>query len=579
MSQSAKAEEHPQHQVRISKPFYIGTYSVTRGQFAKFVAATNYKTDAETDGKGGRGYTSDAKNTREQKPEFNWRNPGFPQTDEHPVVNVSWNDTVAFCKWLGAQEGTTYRLPTEAEWEYACRAAATTAYYFGDNPDDLASYGNLADAAFKKQFPDLSFQMSQASDGYVFTVPVGSFRPNRWGLYDMAGNVWQWCSDWYGQDYYKDSPVADPKGPAAGASSVRRGGGFDNPPACGRCSYRGYSEPAGRLDTIGFRVVREPDSPAASIPPANTPTPSEPTAKLQTITNSIGMKLTLIPAGEFMMGSPGNEPGAHADEHPRHQVKITKPFYLGTYSVTRGQYAKFVSAAGYQTDAEKNGKGGVGATGDAKVPFAHDPKFNWRNIGIDQTDGHPVVNVSWNDAVAFCRWLSQQEGKTYRLPTEAEWEYACRAGTTTAYFFGGRAEDLGKYAWYGGNSDGATHEVGLKRPNPFGLYDTLGNAWQWCSDWNGKDYYESSPPADPPGPRAGSGAWPVVAVGTIRRHSAAAPCATMSSPRTVTTPSDFAWCASPIRRHPPVRRKTHGRRATPTPSCRRSPTRPASSWR
>ena len=132
---------------------------------------------------------------------YSWRNTGFEQTDEHPVVNVSWNDAVAFCKWLSKKEGKTYRLPTEAEWEYACRAGTTTRYYSGDDPETLAKVGNVADAALKAKFPDWKYTI-KASDGYVFTAPVGKFKPNAFGLYDMHGNAWQWCADWYGEEYY-----------------------------------------------------------------------------------------------------------------------------------------------------------------------------------------------------------------------------------------------------------------------------------------------------------------------------------------------------------------------------------------
>ncbi len=228
------------------------------------------------------------------------------------------------------------------------------------------------------------------------------------------------------------------------------------------------------------------------------------------ITNSIGMKLTLIPDGQFMMGRPQNEHGKLADQRPPHSVKITKPFYLGTYSVTRGQFSKFVAATGYKTDAQTDGKGGFSFLGSTMITgalfaqVAAPQELNWRDPGFPQTDEHPVVVVSWNDAMAFCKWLSEKEGKTYRLPTEAEWEYACRAGTTTAYFFGDDPDELDRYAWFADNSGQTTHEVGQKLPNHFGLYDMLGNAWQWCADWYENDYYAGSPPADPQGPDAGS---------------------------------------------------------------------------
>ena len=153
---------------------------------------------------------------------------------------------------------------------------------------------------------------------------------------------------------------------------------------------------------------------------------------VNTITNSIGMRLTLIPEGTFEMGSPEGDKDAEQDEKPQHRVRITRPFYLGVHEVTRGQFRRFVDEAGYQTEAEKDGKGGWGWNEETKK-FEQNTRYTWQNPGFEQTDDHPVVNVSWNDATAFAEWLSRKEGKTYRLPTEAEWEYACRAGTTSRY--------------------------------------------------------------------------------------------------------------------------------------------------
>jgi formylglycine-generating enzyme required for sulfatase activity len=248
--------EHPQHRVRITKPFYLGTYHVTRGQFRQFVKETSYKTDAEKgENPGAFGWNPDKK-TFDFNEKYSWRNVGFEQTDEHPVVNVSWTDAVAFCKWLSRKEGEIYRLPTEAEWEYACRAGTTTRYYSGDDPETLAKVGNVADAAAKAQFPDWIWTI-KANDGYVFTAPVGKFKPNAFGLYDMHGNAWQWCADWYGAEYYTASPADDPAGPDSGNGRVLRGGSWDSRPDVIRSAARGRGSPDFRLDySAGFRVAR-----------------------------------------------------------------------------------------------------------------------------------------------------------------------------------------------------------------------------------------------------------------------------------------------------------------------------------
>ena len=247
--------EHPQHRVRITKPFYLGTYHVTRGQFRQFVKESGYKTDAEKgNNPGAVGWNPD-KNTFAFDKDYSWRNAGFQQADEHPVVCVSWNDAVAFSEWLSRKEGKTYRLPTEAEWEYACRAGTTTRYYSGDDPETLASIGNIADAALKKKVPKAN--AIKADDGYVFTGLVGKFKPNAFGLYDMYGNAWQWCADWYGEDYYGKSPVDNPKGPDTEGIHVLRGGSWIGGPDCA-CSASRYWLKPGDLSYCfaGFRVAR-----------------------------------------------------------------------------------------------------------------------------------------------------------------------------------------------------------------------------------------------------------------------------------------------------------------------------------
>ena len=214
-------------------------------------------------------------------------------------------------------------------------------------------------------------------------------------------------------------------------------------------------------------------------------------------TNSVEMKLVLIPPGEFLMGSPGDDKDATDEEKPQHRVRIERPFYAGATEVTRSQFRRFVEEKGYKTEVEKDGKGGW--SWDAAKQWVQDPRFTWRTPGFDQTEDHPVVIVTSNDASAFCDWLSRREGRTYRLLTEAEWEYACRAGTTTRFSFGDDESALEQYAWCAANSGNHTHPVAQKKPNAFGLYDMHGNVWERCSDGYDAAYYRRSPEVDPPG--------------------------------------------------------------------------------
>jgi formylglycine-generating enzyme required for sulfatase activity len=243
--------EGPQHEVTLTKAFYLGKFEVTRGQFRKFVDTKGYQTDAEKDGKGGWGYDAETKKFA-QKPEYTWRNPGFAQTDAHPVLNVSWNDAKAYCAWLSAKEGKTFRLPTEAEWEYAARAGTKTRYHTGDADASLEGYANVADARAKKIFPD--WTTFAFDDEFPFTAPVGQFKANGFGLHDMIGNAWEWCEDGSDTKAYQRGDCKDPL-VAEGASRVLRGGSWGSSPGFCRSASRYAYEPANRNRDIGFRLA------------------------------------------------------------------------------------------------------------------------------------------------------------------------------------------------------------------------------------------------------------------------------------------------------------------------------------
>ena len=249
--------EQPVHKVKLTKSFYMGTYEVTLGQFLKFYHDASYKTDSEKDGDGGWGYDPNNKEKPfEQKAKYRPWSWGFEgQTNEHPVVNVSWNDAKAYCEWLSRKEGKTYRLPTEAEWEYACRAGTKSRYWNSSDPEDLVSIDNVWDGAAKSRF-EFAVNTLTGSDGHAFSAPVGRFKPNPFGLYDMHGNAAEWCEDWYDENYYANSPPEDPKGAAAGSSRVIRGGGWSYDAVYCRAANRDEDPPSSRGSHVGFRVVR-----------------------------------------------------------------------------------------------------------------------------------------------------------------------------------------------------------------------------------------------------------------------------------------------------------------------------------
>ena len=245
----ADVEEKPQHEVAITKDFYLGKFLVTKKQFARFVEAAKYKTEAEIDGNGGWGF--DGKDFR-QDPKFTWRNPGFAQAEDHPVVEVSWNDATEFCKWASSVAKRRIELPTEAQWEYVCRAGTTTRYFTGDKAESLDGSANMLDRTAKKQFPDLT--TVDIDDGYIFTSPVGKFRPNPFGLHDMTGNVWEWCADYYDSKYYGNRYNKNPVNLEKCIDRVVRGGSGLNDPRYCRSASRNMDAPGAPYLNGGFRV-------------------------------------------------------------------------------------------------------------------------------------------------------------------------------------------------------------------------------------------------------------------------------------------------------------------------------------
>ncbi len=507
--------EGPQHRVAITKPFYLSAYEVTQQQY-RLIAGTNPSYFSSS---------GDGKETVVGQ-----------VTQRHPVENVSWFDAVSFCNKLSEQEkrrpsyaiternvtrtdGNGYRLPSEAEWEYACRAGSTGAFHFADE-SELDKHAWIA------------------GNSRETTHPVGEKQPNGFGVYDMYGNVVEWCWDWYAAEHYETRAgrggVNDPLGPAAGMHRVLRGGYISQNADC-RSASRGGQPPNTRISDAGFRLVMTIDAVKALTrtenvpPPAVAPFDAEQAKQHQTawvehlgvpVEKSVDIggvgKITmvLIPPGEFLMGSTDEERARLVEEAkaadggfsidripnegPQHRVKITQPFWLSRHEVTRGQFRAFLEQADHKTEAERNGKGGFGVLGGK---WGQDPRLVWSNPGFEQTDEHPVVQVSRNDALAFCRWLSKKAGGVkYALPSEAQWEYACRAGSTTLFYFGDSEAALREQVWSKENSPRGTHSVGQLKPNAWNLFDMHGNVWEWCADGYAADYYKQSPTDDPTGP-------------------------------------------------------------------------------
>jgi len=454
-SPEGPVSERPQHNVYLDA-YQIGKYEITNAQFARFIEESGYALQG------------------------NWRNFGdntpadYPDNyPNYPVMNISWNDAKAFCDWASAHwvgwEGC--HLPTEAQWEKAARGTDGNIYPWGNDWD--AEKCNNFDCT---QFSAGSMLNINSGRG---TLPVGSFPAgaSTYGVMDMAGNVWEFCADWYDGFYYTVSPYRNPQGPENGTYKTLRGESWwsedwmDNA-FWFRSASRGQNQLT--LDEFypvnGFRCAR----PMPSYPPA--------------------IEWVTIPAGEFTMGSPDEE--GYADERPQHIVNLDE-YQIEKYEVTNAQFARFIEESGYA------------------------PEGDWRHFNGSPADypdnypNYPVIRVSWNDIKAFCDYASVHwagwEG--CRLPTEAEWEKAAR-GTDTRTFPWGNDWDASKCNnWFGAQpaemlniSNGrGVLPVGyfLAGASQYGVLDMAGNVGEFVSDWYDADYYSVAPYSNPTGPDTG----------------------------------------------------------------------------
>jgi formylglycine-generating enzyme required for sulfatase activity len=417
-------EEEPVHPVTL-KNFYIGKYEVTQAEWKAVMG----------------------------------NNPSLFKGDDLPVERVTWYDAVEYCNKKSRKEGLTpcytgsgddiacdfsadgYRLPTEAEWEYACRGGQESRNYTfsgSNDPLEVAWYRVNSEAK---------------------TQPVGLKKPNELGIYDMSGNAWEWCWDWFDMNYYRTGPRDNPTGSAAGKTRLYRGGGSGGHYFWMRCTGRYTYPPRYHHWFIGFRVVKNDPGPG--------PAPA-------------GM--IFVKGGTFLMGN--SEGGA--GEKPRHRVTVGT-FYMGKFEVTQEEWLAVMGNNPAYIRGAKN----------------------------------PIHSISWYDAVEYCNRRSRKEGLTpcytgtgddivcdfnadgYRLPTEAEWEYAARGGLHSRNYRYSGSNNLDEVAWHPNNSGYVPHPVGRKKPNELGIYDMSGNVWEWCWDWYTFDYYKNSPAINPKGPSSG----------------------------------------------------------------------------
>ncbi len=237
--EEGREETETQHRVTLYRGFFMQVTEVTVDQWRAFVEDSGYKSTATETGcmvlKDGEW---------DVRKGYHWEKPGFSQQGDHPVTCVSWKDADAFARWLSQKAEGTFRLPTEAEWEYACRAGSAARFYWGDKAEcNRANFGNSWTNECRRKEP-------------LRTVKVGSYQPNQWGLYDMHGNAWEWTHDWFAD--YPEGPVTDPTGPEWGERRAVRGGSWWSYSRFCRSAARVRNSPDQAFHTLGFRLVRTP---------------------------------------------------------------------------------------------------------------------------------------------------------------------------------------------------------------------------------------------------------------------------------------------------------------------------------
>ncbi len=469
--------------IRIERPYAMGRYEVTRAEYAVFARATGRDTALVRC----RTWVEAKQGFRDLEIRWDGANVPAVPTDRHPASCIDWHDAAAYADWLSERTGKRYRLPSEAEWEYAAKAGTDTLRPWGDDPDAGCHQMNANDRSTVRRYP-LGWGRIDCDDGHADVAPVGSLQPNAFGLYDMLGNVWEWAEDCASLEYIGRPTDARAWVWDGGCRRrIQRGGGWSTGPERTRPGFHGDGSADDRADFAGFRVVRElgPPGPERVRASADHGVAAMPEAVVAVAPrrepDCAGCPAMLrLPAGEFSMGSSADdyEHDLRSGETPALRVKIRRSFALGLREVTAGEFREFIAASG------------------------HRPRFG---CALHGEDAQPARCITPTDADRYLVWLSARSGRSYRLPSESEWEYALRAGTSTARFWSGRdshegvsisrACDFGNVKDVSGReldspgpwarcTDGhpGVAPVGSFATNPWGFFDLVGNVRELTAD-------------------------------------------------------------------------------------------------
>ncbi|MGN1239030.1 MAG: formylglycine-generating enzyme family protein, partial [Muribaculaceae bacterium] len=408
-----EADELPTHKVKLSRNYLIGETEVTQALWSAVMDASRGSAGAGSIG------------------------------DNYPQFNISWNECCTFIAKLSAFTGIPFRMPTEAEWEFAARGGLKSQHYIYSGSSSLDQVG-----------------WNTGNSGYTSNL-VKQKQPNELGIYDMSGNVWEWCSDRY--DLYSSVYQVDPIGALSGDNRVLRGGAWNCNASNCRISKRGNSAPTSSSSAIGLRLAV-----------TNGEVYSSKSASKTFAVKGVVFRMIEVEGGTFKMGAtPEQGNDAYGDEKPTHDVTVSS-YYIAETEVTQALwYALMHEKPGVSNNDKWNSKYGFG-------------------------DDFPAYFVSWDRCQEFITELNNITGAKFRMPTEAEWEFAARGGNKAKGFKYCGSNSIDEVAWYGG---GTTHKVAQKKPNELGLYDMSGNVDEWCSDWYDSNNYSGD--VDPTGPATG----------------------------------------------------------------------------
>lgn len=515
MGDEKNPNAQPIHKVKLES-FQLSKYEVTTAEFEQFLLATDYKREGKC--------SLIHPTVKLDLPFWPPRKPDPDNLNTRAAFCINWADANAYVDWLNTQTGKHYSLPSEAQWEYAARAGSNTRYVHGNEESKLCDYANVyhTTAQLQSRDMDLSQPGVACNDFTSFSGAVGSFLPNPFGLHDMTGNVSEWVADCAADNYVGAPTDGSARTIKNCTRHILRGGSWadaenrveisyrqlvdDRTPNAVQAAFRlalSNGEKNSHNQNFAVNLQRQQDK--AKTDRANSQALIERTLATRKTWNTgklIVPPMVTIPAGEFLMGGEDDE-----KSKPVHRVTV-KAFKMSPYEVTVKQFKQFVEQTGYVIGDDRCWQWVDENGGSFKAGFDVVPG-NWLTPAYAPSDYHPVMCVSWDDANAYLKWLSQTTGKHYRLPTEAEWEYAARAGNTSKYGVGDDEKALCDYGniWDASGmrafardkkyqpkptacDDGVeyTSVVGTYKPNAFGLYDMLGNISEWTQDCDQDNY-------------------------------------------------------------------------------------------